>query len=337
MKKRKDGLYQTQVTITENGKKKQKYFYGKTPAEVKRKMIAYKGETEKGELFSVVADKWWAEHEPTLAHNSITAYRPALKRALDEFGDRRIMEITAKDISQYIDRFSKRYRGQRTVSRHLVIIGLIFKYAVVEGYAERNVAADVSVPKHLVRERRGLPSERDIQAIRGNVSVDFGLFAYFLLYTGCRRGEALAIQFKDIDRENKLIYITKSVYHESNSPKLKATKTEAGTREIALISRLESVLPKGNPDAYLFPNNDGGLMSDTQARYAWKRYCKTTGVTCTPHQLRHAYATRLWEMGIDVKDAQGLLGHASITTSQNIYTHVSQARKKQLAERLESM
>ena len=54
----------------------------------------------------------------------------------------------------------------------------------------------------------------------------------------------------------------------------------------------------------------------------------------TPHQLRHAFATILFDAGIDVKDAQEILGHASIQVTRDIYTHIRQQRREDTADRL---
>ena len=67
---------------------------------------------------------------------------------------------------------------------------------------------------------------------------------------------------------------------------------------------------------------------------AWQSWREQAEIDLTAHQLRHGYATILHEADIDVKDAQGLLGHADITTTQNIYTEVSTKRKTAVAERI---
>ena len=66
----------------------------------------------------------------------------------------------------------------------------------------------------------------------------------------------------------------------------------------------------------------------------WRDYANKTGVTATAHQLRHSYATMLFECGIDVKDAQDLLGHSTAAMTQDIYTHLREKRKEDTANLL---
>lgn len=336
MFKRKDGLWQEQITVTVQGKKKSKYFYGKSKAAVKLKIVEYQGEAEMGRLFSAVSNEFWEQHEPTLTHNTKCGYIPALRRANEEFGDKRIKTITAMDINNYIVRLAMSGYAQKTVKNHLLIINLIFKFAVINGCIDVNPAMAVSVPKNLPKRKRSLPTDKDIDIIKNNLDKDFGLFAYFILYSGCRKGEALAIQGANIQRDKKIIKITKSVYFDSNTPKVKCPKTEAGTREIILIDKLADVLPNIGPNDYLF-NHNGSLYTRSQFQDGWERYCKNVGISCTPHQLRHAYATILFEAGISPKDAQELLGHANISTTQDIYTHIRQSRKAQLYDILNAI
>lgn len=67
---------------------------------------------------------------------------------------------------------------------------------------------------------------------------------------------------------------------------------------------------------------------------AWEAYVKATGLTITPHQLRHAYAGVLFEAGLDAKDAQELMGHANISVTRDIYTQISKTHKIKAQEKL---
>ena len=326
--KRKDGLLQRQVTVCG----KRVVFYGKTERELNRKIADYKEERKNGRLFRAVAEEWEGKHFPTLAPNTLKGYAPALARAVAEFGSKHIGQLTAKQISLYIGRFAAQGYAQKTVRTQLLVLNLIMTHAVVEGDIEYNPAVSVSVPKGLPKTRRELPPPAEIEAVKASVGCTFGLFAFFILYTGCRRGEALALTYGDIDYERGLIRVNKSLYHENNAPRVKDTKTEAGMRHIILLDVLRDKLPaRKDPRELLFPNERGEWMTETQFQRQWELYTKESGVTSTPHQFRHAYATILFEAGVDEKDAQELLGHANIATTRDIYTHVTNARMKATA------
>lgn len=67
---------------------------------------------------------------------------------------------------------------------------------------------------------------------------------------------------------------------------------------------------------------------------AFKKYQKETGLEITPHNLRHGYATILYDAGIDIKTAQRLLGHANYQITMDTYTHISISRAQKDAEKL---
>lgn len=220
------------------------------------------------------------------------------------------------------------------------IIKQVFEYAVVLIEIDSNPVISVKISKGLKKEKRDMITPEQIEIIKNNADYPlFGLFAFFLLYTGCRRGEALALQWGDIDLKAKLITISKSAYYNSNSAKIKAPKTQAGNREIIIIDALSKKLTgKHKKTDYVFSLTQGKEpLKESQATKGWKKYCKDVGLeNVTPHMLRHTYASILYEAGIDVKSAQDLLGHADISTTQNIYTHITKTKKEETANKLNS-
>ena len=163
----------------------------------------------------------------------------------------------------------------------------------------------------------------------------FGLFAYFLYYTGCRFGEALAIQGKDIDLLKNEIHIEKSIYYD-NGAKIGTPKTESGTRTIPLLDCLKKNLPKIKKNQYLFSHLEDRNEPYSQKRIftQWKKYQERIGITCTPHQLRQVYATLLFDAGFSAKDAQLILGHATTEMTMDIYTYITASRAKNNADKL---
>lgn len=331
---RPDGLHETIIRV--NGKRKA--FRGKTDREVWEKVKAFDrsqaAKQPEKTTFAQVADAWWAEIEPTLAHNTACSYKPAYRRAVEAFGKRPAGEITAQEIDLFIKDFSAT-RARKTVATQLQVIRQILRKAEVDGVVHYNPAGAVRPPRNLPRKRREAPTKEQIQRIKDAAQLPFGLFALLIYYTGCRRGEALGLTWADIDRKRRVIHIHRSVYHVGNAPHLKEPKTERGIRTVPLLDALDAALPKHPSNGFIFHGNDETEpMTNSACTHAFAAYQKSAGVTVTPHQIRHGYATALFESGIDAKTAQALLGHAQLSTTMDIYTHVCADRLADAAEKM---
>lgn len=319
---RSDGRFVSTVTDPRTGKRV--YIYGKTEREIKKKMLTYTQKATKGRTFKEVADEWWEMTEVSIAWNTRCGYKTAYERAVNHFGSEYINVITAPDINAYITRFAGKganAKAKKTVTNQLLIIRLIFKHAVSEGDITINPAMSVEVPNNLKSTKRKAASKEEEDIIK--MTADVWLLPYFILYTGLRKGEALALTGADIDLKNRIIKVTKSVYHRNNKAFVKMPKTEAGKRVVPILDPLLPYLPTDlKNDEYLFcsardPKKPmGNELYDSRII----AYHKATGTTVTAHQLRHSYATMLYECGIDAKTAQYLLGHANISTTLDIYT-----------------
>lgn len=327
MIKRKDGLLQESLTI--NGKRK--YFYGHTKAEVLRKIQQYKEKEQRGKLFEEVALEWSEEHQYNIRPSSYISYVAPLKTLITAFGDMPIKDITAHDIDRYMQDMGARGYAKNTVRCHLSVMSLIFTYGIKNGYNLYNPTTASTVPRQLKTTERQLPSVEMIDKIKSSLNLPFGLFAYFLLYTGCRRGEALAVTMQDLDFENKTIRINKSVSWIRSETIINEAKTKAGNRTIILLDTLADKLPH-KKQGYLFGNK--APLSHAEYIKLWREYINATGLDITPHQLRHLYATILYEADIDEKIVQELMGHSSISVTKNVYTHIRNQRMKEVAELL---
>lgn len=318
------------ATITIGGKRK--HFYGRTTREVQQKMIEYQEGCDFGPLFEEVADEWWAKKEPNLAKNSLRNYIPAVRRAKEEYQGVRIREIESADIDDYITRFGSTHAAKTTATQ-LNVLNQIMKYARMKRYTD-NVPTDiVEIPRGLKRTKRILPSESDVERARQNIGYPImGLFAYVLMYSGLRRGEALALQYKDFDLDAKQIIVEKSLCAYRNDPFIKYPKTDAGRRIVPLVDALIKVLPKGKPNDFLFLR-DGHFITDADFDTLWGWYCRDTGVSSTPHQMRHWFATLLYDAGVDELEAARYMGHTKAQMTE-IYTHITRSRTNASLDRL---
>lgn len=335
MVRRKDGRWQEQLTVQEQGVTRQKYFYGKTKADVLQKIAAYR-ETKKaaaGVTFQAAADEWWEAAQGELAASTQRGYIPALNRVKTHFGAQPIRGITPAAIGAFLRAAVKGGKmADKTARTQLMVVNLVCRYAVQAGYLEANPARDLEIPRNLPKSKRDIASDEDIKRVKAGYDAPFGAFAFWALYTGLRRNELLALEWADVDLIKREIRVNKSCYRDLDGKvKIKRPKTASGERVVPILDKLaERITAPGA--GLVFPGEGGRYMTNGKWERAWKRYTEETGVTCTPHQLRHAYATMLYEAGdkVSMEDAQYLLGHAHIQTTKDIYTHVREAKAERI-------
>ena len=330
-KKRPDG----RVEIVRTVKGVRKHFYGKTLAEAERKYAEALAEIDQGKLFKTVAEEWLAEAEGRLTYYTLEGYKAPFKRAVAEFGERRLFAITSKEIKAWISSLARMGYAKKTVRNHLNLVSGIFRLAQEQYGIDGNPALLVRMPSDLPQEPRELPSDEDDARMMESLSREkFAMFLLIAKYAGARKGEILGLRFGDFDREAKTIRIERAVCYINGKASIKLPKTKAGIRTVPLLEVVERYLPNGKPDRYLF----GGIepWSKSKFEHELRVYREQTGVEASPHQWRHLYATILFDADISAKDAQKLLGHANFSTTMDIYTHVRDQRIAKATDKLNS-
>ena len=332
LQKRADGRYQRSIT-DKNGKRV--YFYGTSERELNRKILEYQEEQARSRTFSEIADAWWSEAYDQLAHQTVKGYKPALAKALEEFGEDPIDVIQPKDIQSFFKIMALQGYAAKTIANHRIVLNQIFNYAIVEGELQYNPCVSIKIPRTAKKTPREAASTSDEDKILH--SDHEWLFPLFALLTGLRKGEILALQWKDIDFDTNIIHVTKSIEHVGEEPRIKTPKTESGTRIVPLLSVLKQRIEphRNKPDKFIF-SDDGGKTPLRNKRYhkLYSDYSKEVGITCTAHQLRHSYATIAVEEDVNPKDLQNALGHADITTTMNIYAEARKKSVEKVAEKL---
>ena len=323
MYKDKRGLYREMVVI--NGKRK--YFSGKTKKDVALKMMAYNIEQKEQQTLRGVAELWQESNWDRLRFGSLRTYAPCLKRILDRFGDRDISSIKTIEVQTWLKELGDQY-AQKTVSNHKSLLSQICDFGIVNlGIEMQNPCDRAKLPSGLRKGTREALSNRERTAILSTTKDDFQL-GYLILYTGCRLGEALALQMRDIDMKQNVIRITKSVAFHGNQPQIQSPKTKNSVRTVPLLPPLKERLRELNlPQDSFIVSGDKPLTKSALYR-RWEAFCKKKDIRIDRHSIRHQFATTLYDAGIDAKSAQDLLGHAQISTTMDIYTHISEEKRK---------
>lgn len=338
MRKRADGRYVKTVTINN----KRIYFYStaKTERQAERdfnaQLLAYEEKEREAYSFKNIADKWDTEYRNKVSDiNYRKNTKAAYNRIISYYEDvSDISKITSVEVNTFINYLISKGYYKKTIAAHKCILNMIFQYAILNGYIKYNPVSNIRLPNNLPRTPREIPSTKDIKIVDSHYN-GFDLLPYFLLYTGLRMSEALAISSDDIDFKNKIITVRKRLLHDGNKPVIEnKTKTQNSQRTVVLLDRLAEKLPRR--PGLIFCNEDGSPLAKHQLADKWDNYKTTYNVNLTAHQLRHAYATMLFEAGIDLKDAQELMGHSDINLTRQIYTHIRNERKEETAKKLNS-
>lgn len=278
------------------------------------------------------AERWKAVRFEQLSYKTTEAYKPVFRRLTARFGAEALEAVETRDVSAYLQTLAAQGYARRTVQMYRDMLGQIYSYAIGEGLTKYNPVDHAVMPRGLSAGTRGIAPDEAIEAVREGVGLPFGLFAAVCLYAGLRRGEALALRYEDVDRAAGVIHVTKAVEYINNNPHLKEPKTKSGRRDVDLLDPLAAAIPKGS--GYLFADENGDLLTKEAYNSRWNRYCSQIGYKISAHQLRHGYATLLYEAGVDDKDAQEQLGHANIELTRNTYTHIRAGQRRRTAEKL---
>lgn len=314
---RKDGSYQGKYKDSDG---KWHTVCDKDPEKLFRRIEELK--KPKPVTFGSLIDAWQEEHDAESAFKTAESYIAPCRRLKDELGDITAAEVTPLELQNFLNRMARRKYSKRTVQLHFTVIRLVYQRAVLLGILPVDTSAVVSLPKGLSAQRREVPKDAALAAVLSSEKEEMGPFALTLYYTGLRRGEALALRYEDIDRKSRIIYVRRAIQFTPNFPEVKEPKTEAGVREVYYPEALNKILPnkKSGP---VFPGPDGkSYMNKGNFIYRWQKYCAAIGHDITCHQLRHYYATAMYEAGVPVIAAQAQLGHKNATTTMGIYTHL---------------
>lgn len=316
MYKDSKGLYRQSVTI--DGKRK--VVSAKTKKDLFLKLALLNESIRHTPLFRDIADLWGEQTQEKLSHGSWRSYSAPLREVTERFGDKEISSITPNEIQRYLNNLDLSYKSTMTRKS---ILTQIFNLAIVEFNLDiRNPCDYVKVDTRKPRSKRQALTPEEINAIKSTTKDEL-LIAPVILYTGCRCGEVLALTYGDVDFEKKVIHINKSIDHYGNKPVISTTKTAAGIRDVPLLPQLEKLLSKGKAKSLYIVSGEKPLTKSALTK-RWEKWEKEHNVNIDRHQIRHAYASILYQSGVDPKSAQLILGHANFSTTMDIYTHLSQ-------------
>ncbi|MCK1241201.1 tyrosine-type recombinase/integrase [Streptococcus uberis] len=174
-----------------------------------------------------------------------------------------------------------------------------------------------------------------------------------LFFTGIRLGEALALTWNDIDFTTQTIHITKSIYISKGISYISTTKTKAGMRRITIHKKLNDELKEWKKTQYklldnfitgdknelqIFQNSPMVITKNATEKFYKKILKRDPNLKrIRIHDFRHSHASLLINQGEDYLVVKERLGHASITTTIDTYSHLYPSKQKSLADKLDNL
>ena len=358
--KRKDGRYEGRyIKGYRDGKKPLfGYVYGYKYKEVKEKLMnckARQGLVRK--VRGVVGDgttgdfmRYWLE-EMTRPNVKISTYgcyfRLVHQHLLPALGHLPLGKLEYAQVQALKQAMEKKNLSETTVHNIFRVLNIILRRAWQDGLLKSNPCDPLSLPNKNEKRRTGFSSEerkRLIQAVCQE-SEDLQLEVLLPLYTGLRVGELCALRLSDIDLENHILHVRKTLQrinqYDGKKSKtalvLSSPKSQKSCRDIPVPPPLLHLLKKrkasGKPGDFLL--GEGGKPMDPRnvQRHFHGLLEKAALRQCGPHTLRHTFATSCLEQGADLATISELLGHATYDMTYH-YLHSFSDKKKQLVKRL---
>ena len=367
MSKRKNPYRsKVKVGVGPDGKPINKWIQGRTRAELDRARDAVIAKYITGSalaedrLFGDYATEWYRVRKaPFVSPSSQQSYRTALnKDLLPVLGDRHLRAITSMELQEILNGFAGRSATKVTIV--LAALRGIFASARADRLIDTDPTEALIRPKARPAKAKTTltPVQRDalIWVCRDH---PYGHYLALMYYLGCRPGEARGLQWQDVDWDARRIRIERDIDYKAGAT-AGDLKTQASRRTVPLPDALFSILRplRGLPGTYIAHGKEpGSPLSKTSSERLWVELMDAAGLTVaaedndyresdprhhltpliTPHALRHNYITMCWENGLDPYETMKLVGHVSITTTMNIYTHLSEAQMEKTAQKIDSM
>lgn len=260
------------------------------------------------------------------------------------FSTKNIYEITKKDILEWEIEIGKRDLSYKYKKDIYVFLAMFFKWCVKYLELENNVVSQVGFVLKNKQAPREVASIWTYKEFKKFIKcVDDSIYkAYFnfLFFTGCREGEAIALTFRDINKD--IVSINRTVVKGGrgfNSPKtigsIRKFKIDKKLcNEIKVLKHFyQAKYPNFNDNFFVF----GGikLLSYTTIARVKNRACQKAGIKpIRIHDFRHSHITFLLSNGVPIKAVCNRVGHTDVTTTFNIYTHVLEKDNEEIIKAL---
>lgn len=349
-RKRKDGRYETKIEVGKDadGRRIRETVYARTIEEIENKIAELKHSInaktyvkKNTTTFQQYSEKFLREKEVSSETLTYKMYETIVSKYGKDLADRKLSAIKRQDIQQIINENKSK---ARTCEKIKIVFNCIFEKAILDGEISRNPCKGLELPRYQAAEKRPLTDTEKILINLADFTDKQRVFVLIGQYYGLRKSEIIALRKDSFDFHKNLLYVNRATEFIHEKPREKDTKNHE-TRTLRMIPAhadqirrfIESLPDDQEPHIFRCEDNDS-WMDASSFRRMWKQIvqkmtdtAKENGLPApqnlTCHVLRHEFCTSLYYMGIDLREAQRLTGHKTLTVLSDIYVHLDNAKR----------
>lgn len=365
---RKDGSWMGQVTLPESNKRKT--VYGKTRQEVTEKITKILAEIQSGtyiEPSRMPLSQWletwlWEYKKKSLRPNTFTSYEQNIRVHINpELGKNTLKDLRPEKLQGFYNKKVEIVSPATVKKLHQIIHGAL-QQAYKNQMIPRNISELVTLPRMKKKDVKVFSKEEQ-QKFMDIIKGDRAELAFRLdLATGLRIGELLALRWCDIDLVNSTLKVNQSLNrikvfdskgNKSYNLDFGEVKTRSGNRIIPIPENIVNELKlhkvkqrekeavetdEGMDYKLVFCTSNGTPLEPRNLMRSFYRLSMKAGIRgASFHCMRHTFATRALEAGINSKVVQEILGHSTISMTLDTYSHVMPDSKKDAAAKLNNL
>lgn len=329
--------------------------------------------TAERDSFSDWAKRWKAIKELEVSGVKYTVYCNAIKHLNEYLGDLAISKIRTANVQTIITDLAKnnpntgKPMAAETLKTLKSAASQIFQIAIDNRVMEYNPAAAVKIPgQNEESDRRALTAIE--QAWIEGMPHRAQCAAMIMMHAGLRRGEVIPLMWSDVNLDARTISVSRSVeIIKSHFEPKDSLKSDASRRVVDIPQKLVDFLrDQPRTSLYVCPSLKGGLHTQSSWARMWETYLLDLNIKygnfsafhrkkngkpftskfdpegvpfvipkITPHWLRHTFATNLYLAGVDILTAKEQLGHSSVQTTLDLYTHLDAIYKRKSMNKLD--
>ena len=297
--------------------------------------------------FSKIVALWKEDKKQYVKRATFAAYTLLIENhILPTFGEMALVE--EQDVQTFVFRKLNEGLSHKTIKDILIVLKMILRFGAknqMTEYRQIDIKFPTERDKHSIDILNRSHQKQIMEYIRLHFTFK-NLGIYICLSAGMRIGEICALTWDDLDVENGIIHVRKTIqriyvieeHRKYTEVILDTPKTKNSIREIPmtknLLKMIRPIKKIVNGNFYVLTNEPKPTEPRTYRNY-YKQFMQSLGLPLMKfHGLRHSFATRCIESKCDYKTVSVLLGHSNISTTLNLYVHPNLEQKKRCMEQM---